>query len=114
MSIPNKAIYQGSYVYVVDDNILKRKNISIAWQSEDVAVIKSGLEVDELLVLTPLGQVTSGTIVSINSIDGKPVKAAKKTREKANADKRREKRPEKNGGSKQGEKQAFDDKGAKS
>ena len=114
LSIPNKAIYQGSYVYVVDDNILKRKNISIAWQSEDVAVIKSGLEVDELLVLTPLGQVTSGTIVSINSIDGKPVKAAKKTREKANADKRREKRPEKNGGSKQGEKQAFDDKGAKS
>ncbi len=71
LAIPNRAIYQGSYVYVVEDNILKRKNITIAWQNDDVAVIKSGLEANEMLVLTPLGQVTSGTIVNISSIDGK-------------------------------------------
>ena len=75
LTIPNKAIYQGSYVYVVEDNMLKRKNISIAWQNDDVAVIKTGLDAQELLVLTPLGQVTSGTIVSISSIDGKAVMA---------------------------------------
>ena len=73
LAIPNSAIYQGSYVYVVEENILKRKNITIAWQNDDVAVIKSGLEAQEMLVLTPLGQVTSGTIVNISSIDGKTV-----------------------------------------
>ena len=73
LTIPNRAIYQGSYVYIVDGNVLKRKNITIAWQSEEVAVIKTGLEVDQLLVLTPLGQVTSGTVVSISSIDGEAV-----------------------------------------
>ena len=73
LTIPNKAIYQGSYVYIVEGNILKRKNITIAWQNDDVAVIKDGLEAQQLLVLTPLGQVTSGTIVSISSMDGKAV-----------------------------------------
>lgn len=73
LTIPNKAIYQGSYVYIVEGNVLKRKNISVAWQNDDVAVIKSGLEPQQLLVLTPLGQVTSGTIVNISSIDGKAV-----------------------------------------
>lgn len=73
LTIPNKAIYQGSYVYVVEGNILKRKNITIAWQNDDVAVIQDGLEAQQLLVLTPLGQVTSGTIVSISSMDGKAV-----------------------------------------
>ena len=110
LTIPNKAIYQGSYVYIVDDNVLKRKNITIAWQSDDVAVIKAGLEANELLVLTPLGQVTSGTIVSINSIDGKPVKASNQTRVKPSADNKTDKsskpRPE--------AKQSREDKGAKS
>jgi RND family efflux transporter MFP subunit len=75
LTIPNKAIYQGSYVYVVEGKLLKRKNINIAWQNDDVAVIQEGLEAQQLLVLTPLGQVTSGTIVSISSIDGKTVTA---------------------------------------
>lgn len=75
LTVPNKAIYQGSYVYIVDGTLLKRKNVTIAWQSDDVAVIKDGLEENQLLVLTPLGQVTSGTPVSISSINGKAVSA---------------------------------------
>jgi RND family efflux transporter MFP subunit len=75
LTIPNKTIYQGSYVYVVEDNVLKRKSVTIAWQNEDVAVVATGIEANELLVLTPLGQVTSGTIVNINSIDGKAMMA---------------------------------------
>lgn len=82
LSIPNKAIYQGSYVYVVDNKILKRKNIDIAWQSEDVAVISDGLNAGELLVLTPLGQVTSGTPVSISSINGKAVEVKKRDKKR--------------------------------
>lgn len=83
LSIPNRAIYQGSYVYIVDGNVLKRKNITIAWQSEDVAVIATGLAAEQLLVLTPLGQVTSGTVVNISSIDGKEVTRSKKSNKAA-------------------------------
>lgn len=69
--IPNKAIYQGSYVYIVDNGVLHRKKITIAWQNENVALIDSGLEQGQKLVLTPLGQVTSGTRVSINGQERK-------------------------------------------
>lgn len=68
--IPNKAIYQGSYVYLVEDRKLIRTTIDIAWQNEKFALIKSGLSPSQLLVLTPLGQVTSGTIVRIAKQDG--------------------------------------------
>lgn len=83
LTIPNKAIYQGTYVYIVEDNVLKRKNIDIAWQNDDVAVIKAGLAPEQFLVLTSLGQVTSGTIVSISSVDGKAV-TAKQNKRKGN------------------------------
>ncbi|MBA6339461.1 efflux RND transporter periplasmic adaptor subunit [Colwellia sp. MB02u-10] len=83
LSIPNRAIYQGSYVYIVDNNVLKRKNITIAWQSEDVAVIATGLVADQLLVLTPLGQVNSGTVVTVSNIDGKAVTRSKKSNKAA-------------------------------
>ncbi len=73
ITIPNKAIYQGSYVYVVDGDILKRKEIKISWQNDQVAIIEHGLIDGELLVLTPLGQVTSGTLVAINERDGQHV-----------------------------------------
>ncbi len=67
--IPNSAIYQGSYVYVVeqldDKTLLKRKDISILWQNSNDAVIEAGLVFGEKLVLTPLGQVSSGTPVKV-------------------------------------------------
>ncbi|QIB65561.1 efflux RND transporter periplasmic adaptor subunit [Kineobactrum salinum] len=59
------AIYQGSYVYVVEEGLLQRREIEIAWQNDREAVISSGLAGDEQLVVTPLGQVTSGTRVTI-------------------------------------------------
>ncbi len=63
--IPNNTIYQGAYVYIVEDEILRRRNIEIAWQNDDEAVIGAGLEPGDLLVTTPLGQVTSGIRVTI-------------------------------------------------
>ncbi|WP_206485814.1 efflux RND transporter periplasmic adaptor subunit [Thalassotalea sp. G2M2-11] len=82
--IPNSTIYQGTYVYVVEKGILKRINVNIAWQNNDVAVIESGLSQGQFLVLTPLGQVTSGTSVRINMVDGVPVKRAKPTAKRPN------------------------------
>lgn len=75
--IPNTSIYQGSYVYTVKDNILMRKDISILWQNGTEAIISSGLEFGESLVLTPMGQVSSGTRVKVlepNSSNKPPAK----------------------------------------
>jgi hypothetical protein len=63
--IPNNSIYQGSYVYVVENEVLRRRDIVIAWQNDDDAVIERGLQHEDQLVITPLGQVTSGIKVSI-------------------------------------------------
>ena len=86
ISIPNKTIYQGSYVYVVEDNLLKRRVIEIIWQNKDLAVIKSGVKANDLLVLTPLGQVTSGMRVAITTLDG--VTSAKQSAPKKREGKR--------------------------
>lgn len=63
--IPNNTIYQGAYVYIVENEILRRREIEIAWQNDDEAVIGAGLEPGDLLVTTPLGQVTSGIRVTV-------------------------------------------------
>jgi RND family efflux transporter MFP subunit len=63
--IPNNAIYQGSYVFIVQDEVLQRKSITIRWQNGQDAVISAGLSENDLLVTTPLGQVSSGTRVQI-------------------------------------------------
>lgn len=63
--IPNSAIYQGSYVYVVENGRLQRKNIALAWQNALQGIVSKGLEAGSQLVLTPLGQVSSGTPVQI-------------------------------------------------
>jgi len=65
MVIPNAAIYQGSYLYLVNDDVLQRKEIKIAWQNGDEALISSGIKAGDQLVLTPLGQVSSGTRVKM-------------------------------------------------
>ena len=64
--IDNKAIYQGSYVYVVVDGVLMRRDVQIAWKNQQDAIISSGLETNDKLVLTPLGQVSSGTPVTVS------------------------------------------------
>lgn len=64
--IPNQSIYQGSYVYVVEEGVLKRRNVDILWKNNQDAVISDGLKFGDQLVLTSLGQVSSGTPVSVN------------------------------------------------
>ncbi|MEP2651635.1 MAG: HlyD family efflux transporter periplasmic adaptor subunit, partial [Paraglaciecola sp.] len=72
--ISNSAIYQGTYVYIVEDNLLKRKDITIRWQNGEQAIIDSGLTPGDLLVTTPLGQVSSGTKVTIAGDNATPQK----------------------------------------
>ena len=63
--IPNAAIYQGSYVYIVHEEILQRRDVEITWQNDKDAIITPGIEHGDALVTTVLGQVTSGIRVSI-------------------------------------------------
>lgn len=64
--IPVRNIYQGSYVYLVIDGRLVRRNVVVGWQNKVEALITAGLEVGDRLVTTPLGQVTSGTAVTFS------------------------------------------------
>lgn len=63
--IPNNTIYQGSYVYIVEDNKVYRREINILWQNNQEAIVDSGLTAGDELVLTSLGQVSSGTKVAV-------------------------------------------------
>ncbi len=63
--VPASAIYQGSYVYVVEEGLLQRRTIDIAWKDADEALVSSGLDAGDDLVVTVLGQVTSGTPVRV-------------------------------------------------
>lgn len=63
--IPNRAIYQGSYVYLVKEGLLKRTEIEVRWQNGEEAIISAGLQEGDQVVISPLGQVSSGTPVSI-------------------------------------------------
>jgi len=59
--IPNRTLYQGSFVYLVRDGVLRRQEVEILWQNTEEALVGAGLEPGDQLVLTPLGQVSSGT-----------------------------------------------------
>ncbi|MBE0368482.1 efflux RND transporter periplasmic adaptor subunit [Pseudoalteromonas aurantia] len=91
ITIPNNAIYQGSYVYVLnDDNLLMRKDVQLAWQNKEIAIVKSGIDAGMRLVTTPLGQVSSGTKVVVISDNSEP-QIADKRKTKGGRQERREK-----------------------
>jgi RND family efflux transporter MFP subunit len=68
--IPNNTIYQGTYVYTVENGVLRRRDIEIDWQNGVEAIIGAGLSPGDVLVTTPLGQVTSGIRVSVVGEEG--------------------------------------------
>lgn len=76
--IPTSAIYQGSYVYVLEQDKLQRRDISIVHQNAKQAVIGSGIQAGEQLVVTPLGQVSSGTPVKVTLSSSKNKGSANK------------------------------------
>lgn len=63
--VPNDSIYQSSYVYLEKDGVLIRKDIEILWQDDKNSLIQKGLKQGDNLVLTTLGQVSSGTKVKV-------------------------------------------------
>ena len=63
--IPVEAIYQNSFLYVVEEGVLARRDLTLDWQNESEALVSSGVEFGDRIVTTPLGQVTSGLPVRV-------------------------------------------------
>ena len=84
--VPNRAIYQGIFVYALEGEAVYRREVDIFWQSEKFALVKAGLSAGETLVLTPLGQVSSGTLVRVKEGAEQELELADRRR-KGNAEK---------------------------
>lgn len=64
--IPVNSLYQGSYVYLYREGAVYRQEVELAWQNSQSAMVAKGLQAGDQLVLSPLGQVNSGTKVKIS------------------------------------------------
>lgn len=64
--IPNKSLYQGHYVYIVRAGLLEKREVKLLWQNDNDSIIAQGLSEGDELIITPLGQVSSGTRVQVN------------------------------------------------
>ncbi|WP_020407158.1 efflux RND transporter periplasmic adaptor subunit [Hahella ganghwensis] len=74
--IPTSTIYQGSYVYLVRNNVLVRSSVETGWQGNRETLITAGVEAGDELVTTTLGQVSSGIAVTrMNSSTDKTASA---------------------------------------
>ncbi|MDO6677068.1 efflux RND transporter periplasmic adaptor subunit [Shewanella sp. 4_MG-2023] len=91
--IPTKAIYQGSYVYVVNDGKLLRREVTIRWQNSQDSVVRTGLKSGDELVITSLGQVSSGTPVTVVGATNK-VKPQRGSRGEGRADGKSRSKPD--------------------
>ncbi|MBK8973957.1 MAG: efflux RND transporter periplasmic adaptor subunit [Hahellaceae bacterium] len=65
--VPGVAVYQNSYVYLLSDGRLQRRSVETGWQGPDQVQIRQGLNPGDTLVITPLGQVGSGTAAVADS-----------------------------------------------
>ena len=80
--IPNSAVREGSYVFVFDEGVLRRKAIDIIWQ-DDTNTIISNLNAGEQVVTTSLSGVVSGSKAKLAGQEKDP----KQRKAKGQADK---------------------------
>ncbi len=76
--VPSNSIYQGSFLYVIENETLQRKEVQLSFQTAQEAVIGEGLTPNSEVIVSPLGQVTSGTQVAVINTpsDNKPQTAS--------------------------------------
>jgi len=73
--VPRSAIREQNEILIIDDESrLQKRRVTIAWSDDEFVAVTDGIDNDEVLTLTPLGAVTTGTQVRA-TIDGvKPPK----------------------------------------
>ena len=75
--LPRAAVYDNRYAWVVQQGALQKRPVNVVWSSATDAVINSGLNIGEQVVVTPLGSVVSGTKVRIvNNAASQPAQPA--------------------------------------
>ena len=88
--LPHGAVNEDSYVFVVENGHLLKKQVEVIWSDDDRAVVSKDLKsltVGDLLVTSPIGNATTGTPVTISVV---PIYEAnqKKTIDKETIDKK--------------------------
>lgn len=66
MVVPNKALREGNYVFVSQDERLVRRPVVVAWQDDQNALIQSGLNEGDLVVTTSLNSTLAGAKVKLS------------------------------------------------
>lgn len=66
--LENEFIYQNSFVYVVEDGLLQRRDIEILWQNIEHALVGAGLSPGDVLVLNRPSQLGTGYTVTIREL----------------------------------------------
>ena len=69
--IPNKAIREGNYVFLLEEGILRRRDIDIVWQDKRNSVV-TGLVPNEQVVTTSLSGSLNGTAAKVTGLENKP------------------------------------------
>ena len=64
--VPNELIQEGAYVWIVENDTLKKKTVDVLWSNKNESVIKSGLSAGQTLVTSRLASVTDGMPVRIH------------------------------------------------
>lgn len=63
--VPRGLVNKDHYVYIVNSNVIHKKDVTLGWRDSDFIEITYGLAVGDQLVVTSLGDVYSGTTVEI-------------------------------------------------
>jgi RND family efflux transporter MFP subunit len=63
--IPRSAVYSANYVNVIKEGLLSRKYINELWQDDNEVIIANDFDIGQLISITPLGDVITGTQVEI-------------------------------------------------
>ncbi len=66
ISIDIKTVYQGQFVLLVKEGVVRKQNIKISWQDDNIAVISQGLAVGDRLVTSLLSADAVGSAVRQN------------------------------------------------
>jgi RND family efflux transporter MFP subunit len=67
--IPRSALSQNEAVYLSKQERLVKQKVSVVWSDEKYAVIEGPLKDGDLLVVTPLGNPVTGTLLSVDIIE---------------------------------------------
>lgn len=69
ITVPNKSLREGSYVFTSKDKKLVRSPVILAWQDDKNAVVQEGISAGEIVVTTSLNSTLSGATVKFQGAD---------------------------------------------